>query len=179
MIQIVRAKLHGIRVTNADLHYHGSITLDPEHIEAAGLVPMEFVDIWNKNSGARLSTYVIVGEPGSKCCVLNGAAARTCQKGDELIIASSEYIEREQIYDIKPRILTFLPDNDIDQILYYDVFKSERSALDFRILDAADEVPADCNTYPNVDVQQIRRDLKEKGWAGADIEDFVAKHFTR
>src|ERR1700760_1661111 len=84
VIKVIRAKLHGIRVTGADLNYHGSITLDPEHGQRAGLYPLEFVDIWNKNSGARLSTYVIYGAPGSRCCVLNGAAARTCQVGDEL-----------------------------------------------------------------------------------------------
>src|SRR5690606_31511162 len=83
--KVVRGKLHGIRVTGADLDYHGSITLDPDHCEAAGILPMEFVDIWNKNSGARLSTYVIYGERGSRCCILNGAAARTCQRGDEVI----------------------------------------------------------------------------------------------
>lgn len=53
MIRVIRAKLHGIRVTNADLNYHGSITLDPDHCEAAGIFPLEFVDIWNKHSGTR------------------------------------------------------------------------------------------------------------------------------
>src|SRR5690349_20498715 len=85
-VQIVRAKLHGLRVTGAALDYHGSITLDPDHCDAVGIVPMEFVDVWNKHSGARLSTYVIYGERGSGCCVLNGAAARTCQVGDAVII---------------------------------------------------------------------------------------------
>ncbi|MGB0670201.1 MAG: aspartate 1-decarboxylase [Rhodospirillales bacterium] len=179
MIQIVRAKLHGIRVTNADLHYHGSITLDPEQIELAGLTPMEFVDIWNKHSGARLSTYVITGKPGSKCCILNGAAARTCQVGDELIIASSEWIEREQIYTIKPRILTFLPDNSVDQVLYYDVFEGPRFKHDFRIVDADKDELADCHTYSNVDVNQIRKDLAAKGWASADIDAFCERHFVR
>ncbi|MEY9559258.1 L-aspartate-alpha-decarboxylase [Sinorhizobium fredii] len=74
MRKLVAGKLHGIRVTEANLNYHGSITLDPDHCEAAGILPMEFVEIWNKNSGARLSTYVILGERGSRCCILNGAA---------------------------------------------------------------------------------------------------------
>src|SRR5215210_7113755 len=87
MLKIIRAKLHAIRVTGADLNYHGSITLDPEHCTEAGIYPLEFVEIWNKHSGARLTTYVIYGEPGSRCCVLNGAAARTCQVRDEVIIA--------------------------------------------------------------------------------------------
>ena len=94
----------------SDLDYHGSITLDPEHCEAAGIHPLEFVEIWNKNSGARISTYVIFGEAGSRCCILNGAAARTCQIGEEVIIAASEYIDRLQLCEfdpvIRPLILT-------------------------------------------------------------------------
>lgn len=71
MRKIVAGKLHGIHVTDANLNYHGSITLDPDHCEEAGILPMEFVEIWNKNSGARISTYVILGERGSRCCILN------------------------------------------------------------------------------------------------------------
>ena len=121
MIEIVRAKLHGIRVTDANLNYQGSITLDPEMCERVGIYPMEFVDIWNKNSGARIQTYVILGEPGSRCCVLNGSAARTCQPGDEIIIAAREFIQRDEIYDI-------------DQELYYDVFQTDERERNFRIM---------------------------------------------
>ena len=121
MIKVIRAKLHGIRVTSADLDYHGSITLDPEHCEAAGIYPLEFVDIWNKNSGARISTYVIFGDRGSRCCILNGAAARTCQIGDQLIIAASEYIDRMALGDFDPVVLTFHSDNSIDKQLLYCV----------------------------------------------------------
>jgi len=84
MIKIMRAKLHGITITGAELDYHGSITLDPDICEKAGILPLEFVEIWNKSSGARITTYVIHGVPGSRCCILNGAAARTCQKGDQV-----------------------------------------------------------------------------------------------
>lgn len=138
MITIVRAKFHGIRVTGADLNYHGSITLDPEQCALAGVYPLEFVEIWNKNSGARISTYVIYGEPGSKCCVLNGAAARTCQKGDEVIIAASASITPDQLYSIKPKVLTFHPDNSVDRVLEYDVFKGPERDFDFRTLDITD-----------------------------------------
>lgn len=138
MINIVRAKLHGIRVTDADLNYHGSITLDPEQCALAGIYPLEFVEIWNKNSGARISTYVIYGAPGSKCCVLNGAAARTCQKGDEVIIAASASITPDQLYTIKPKILTYKPDNSVDRVLEYDVFKGPEREFDFRTLDITD-----------------------------------------
>src|SRR3977135_3840560 len=97
MRKVVGGNLHGIRVTEANLDYHGSITLDPDHCEAAGILPLEFVEIWNKNSGARISTYVILGERGSRCCIVNGAAARTCQRGDELIICNSIYMPDARI----------------------------------------------------------------------------------
>jgi aspartate 1-decarboxylase len=115
--KMLRAKLHGIRVTGAELNYEGSIALDPEQCRLLDLLPFEFVDIWNKNSGARLSTYVIHGEPGSRCCVLNGAAARTCQVGDELIIAASVDIEDHEITSLRPRVLIFDADNRVRESL--------------------------------------------------------------
>jgi aspartate 1-decarboxylase len=135
MLKVVRAKLHAIRVTGADLNYHGSITLDPEHCAEAGLYPLEFVEIWNKHSGARLSTYVIFGVPGSRCCILNGAAARTCQVGDEIIVAASSFVQPHELYTLEPRVLTFRPDNSIDQRLSYQVFESEWQKFNFRILE--------------------------------------------
>lgn len=133
MQQFVRAKLHGIRVTGADLNYHGSITLDPEICRQAGLDPLEFVEIWNKNSGARISTYVLYGVAGSRCCILNGAAARTCQVGDEVIIASSTYGALEDVAGASPRVLTFMPDNEIAETLSYRVFRNESGEPDMLI----------------------------------------------
>ena len=133
MLKIIRAKMHGLHVTGADLHYHGSITLDPEHCAKAGIYPLEFVDIWNKNSGARLSTYVIFGKAGSRCCILNGAAARTCQKGDEIIIAATDHITPDQLYTQRPKILTFTPENTIAAVMQYRVFPSDERAFDFAI----------------------------------------------
>lgn len=134
MIHIVRAKFHGIRVTGCDLNYHGSITLDPVQCRIAGIYPLEFVEIWNKNSGARISTYVIYGKPDSRCCILNGAAARTCQKGDEIIIAASEYVSGPQdLYTVNPVVLTFKEDNSIDELLQYGVAKTPESDFDFSI----------------------------------------------
>ncbi|TKR55814.1 aspartate 1-decarboxylase [Allopusillimonas ginsengisoli] len=134
MRKIVGGKLHGIRVTGADLEYHGSITLDPDHCEAAGILPMEFVEIWNKNSGARISTYVIYGERGSRCCILNGAAARTCQRGDEVIIANSMYINENELESVKPAVLTFNLDNSINERLGYSVGRDEQGRLKFDIV---------------------------------------------
>ena len=135
MRKIVGGKLHGIRVTDANLEYHGSITLDPAHCEAAGILPLEFVEVWNKNSGARITTYVIFGERGSRCCIVNGAAARTCQPGDELIICSSVYLPGESIAGLNPAIVTFDADNNICETLRYYVSLDGAGRYQFAILD--------------------------------------------
>jgi len=137
MRKVVAAKLHGIHVTEANLNYHGSITLDPDHCEAAGIFPLEFVEIWNKNSGARISTYVILGERGSRCCILNGAAARTCQPGDQVIICNSIYIPEGQITEVNPRILTFDHDNNVVERLSYQVRVDAAGRYQFSILNEA------------------------------------------
>lgn len=120
-IRALRAKLHGLRVTGCDLDYHGSITLDPLPCRQAGIMPLEFVEIWNKTNGARLETYVIYGEEGSGCCILNGAAARLCQKGDELIIAASTYIDPAELASLRPAVLVFDETNTVIDRLVYDV----------------------------------------------------------
>lgn len=106
-------KLHGLRVTGALLDYEGSIALDPDHCDAAGILPLEFVEIWNKTTGTRISTYVIHGERGSACCVLNGAAARTCQVGDELIIAARADVAIERLCEFVSRTVVFGANNRI------------------------------------------------------------------
>lgn len=135
MIKAVRAKLHGIRVTGADLDYHGSVTLDPRICKQAGIYPLEFVYIWNKNSGQRISTYVIHGEPGSGCCILNGAAARTCQRGDEVIICAVEYLHSpRELCGLKPQVLIFDRNNAVIDHLQYDVNPDGGGQLRFDIL---------------------------------------------
>ena len=131
----VAATLHGITVTKSNLHYHGSITLDPDHCELAGILPMEFVEIWNRNSGDRISTYVIFGERGSRCCVLNGAAARTCQPGDAVIICSSSYIEAARIADMRPTVLTFDPQNRVTGRMTYVAGRDAAGRWPFEIHD--------------------------------------------
>jgi aspartate 1-decarboxylase len=135
MKKFVAGKLHGIHVTDAVIDYHGSITLDPNHCEEAGILPLEFVEIWNKYSGARISTYVIFGTRGSRCCVLNGAAARTCQPGDQLIICSSVYASSETMTELRPKILIFDRDNEIIERLRYDVGRDECGRLTFSVVD--------------------------------------------
>jgi aspartate 1-decarboxylase len=128
----MRAKLHDIRITGCMLEYSGSITLDPELCRTAGIYPLEFVHIWNKNSGQRISTYVIYGEPGSKCCILNGAAARTCCQGDAVIVCAYEYIDKpEDLYAKTPSILLFDAENNIRKRLRYVIDGQERGRFDF------------------------------------------------
>ncbi|MGH8143311.1 MAG: aspartate 1-decarboxylase [Steroidobacteraceae bacterium] len=132
-ITVIRAKLHDIRVTDADIDYQGSVTLDPEHCEAVGIVPLEFVEVWNKNSGARISTYVIWGERGSRCCILNGAAARTCQPGDPVIIAASAQALPSEIESVRARIAIMDTDNRIRRLAEYRVGRDRAGRLDFRV----------------------------------------------
>ena len=89
MITMLRAKLHRLTVTQADLNYIGSITLDPELIEAGGLFDGEKVQIVNVNNGERFETYIITGERNSGQVCLNGPAARRVQEGDVIIIIAS------------------------------------------------------------------------------------------
>lgn len=126
MLKVLRAKLHCIRLTGCDLNYHGSITLDPLFCEAVKIWPLEFVDVWNKNSGARISTYVIYGERGAGACVLNGAAARTCAVGDELIVCASEFIAGpEDLAGRRPKVLIFGDGNRIVRCLEYVTSRTE------------------------------------------------------
>ncbi|TGV10052.1 aspartate 1-decarboxylase [Alcaligenaceae bacterium 429] len=178
MKKVVRAKLHGITITGADLNYHGSITLDPEVCEQAGIFPMEFVEIWNKQSGARISTYVIYGEPGSRCCILNGAAARTCQKGDQVIICASEYVQTAELYDLRPTVLTFTPDNQIDEIMHYEVRKTPERDFDFRIV-RDDRPTSDQRTLVDVDVAALTADLKARGLSDHAIADVLSCHLSQ
>lgn len=132
-IAVVRAKLHDIRVTDADLDYQGSVTLDPDHCDAVGILPLEFVEIWNKHSGARITTYVIYGERGSRCCVLNGAAARTCQPGDPVIIVARTSVQPDRITEMRPRVALFDAGNRISRLLEYRVGRDSRGRATFRI----------------------------------------------
>ncbi|TAE92467.1 MAG: aspartate 1-decarboxylase [Oscillatoriales cyanobacterium] len=81
-IRLMHAKLHGVRVTDANVNYVGSVTIDNELIDKVGILPLQEVEIWNVSNGNRLSTYVLPGEPGSGVICLNGAASHLCDPGD-------------------------------------------------------------------------------------------------
>ncbi len=94
---LLKSKIHRATVTEADLHYEGSITIDAELLDAADIVEFERVDVYDITNGSRLSTYAIRGEPGSGVICLNGAAARLVSVGDIIIIASyAEFSEDER-----------------------------------------------------------------------------------
>ena len=93
-ISMLKSKIHRAVITQAELNYVGSVTIDEELMEAAGLYEYEHVHIVNVNSGSRIETYVIAGERGSGVICLNGAAARSGQKGDTVIVAGYRHITR-------------------------------------------------------------------------------------
>lgn len=110
IIEVLKSKIHRARVTQAELNYVGSITIDEALIEAANIIPNEKVQIVNNNNGARFETYVIKGERGSGTVCLNGAAARLVQVGDVVIIISYAHMEMEEAKKYEP--LLVFPDND-------------------------------------------------------------------
>ncbi|MGE5455033.1 MAG: aspartate 1-decarboxylase [Methylocystaceae bacterium] len=101
----MKSKIHRATVTQADLNYVGSITIDSLLLEAADLLPNEKVQIVNNNNGARFETYVIEGEPGSGVICLNGAAARLVHPGDVVIIISYALMSDEEVRAYQPRLV--------------------------------------------------------------------------
>ncbi|MGI6360969.1 MAG: aspartate 1-decarboxylase [Bacillota bacterium] len=112
-INMLKSKIHRATVTDANLNYVGSITLDPELMSAAGINEMEKVHVLNINTGARMETYVISGRPHSGDVCLNGAAARLAQPGDLVIILTYCWIEEKELLDLKRRVVHVDQDNKI------------------------------------------------------------------
>ncbi len=115
LVQLVKSKIHKVTVTEANLNYVGSITIDEELMEAAGLLPGERVQVVNNNNGARLETYTIVGERGSGVICLNGAAARLVQPGDIVIIMAYAWMDYEEAKTFKPQMV--FPDTATNKIV--------------------------------------------------------------
>ncbi len=114
---MMKSKIHRATVTEANLNYVGSITIDKNILEAVDLLPNEKVQIVNNNNGARFETYVIEGEPGSGVICLNGAAARLVQPGDTVIIISYAMMTDEQARTYKPKVAVMGENNKIAQML--------------------------------------------------------------
>ncbi|MEZ8217669.1 L-aspartate 1-decarboxylase [Candidatus Fervidibacteria bacterium JGI MDM2 SSWTFF-3-K9] len=102
---LCKSKIHRATVTEANLNYEGSLTLDPLLMEAAGLVPFEQVHVLNLNNGARFETYLIEGEMGSGTVCVNGAAARLVQVGDPVIVLAYALVPEDELADFTARIV--------------------------------------------------------------------------
>ncbi len=110
-IEVLKSKIHRVVITQADLHYIGSVTIDEDLMDAVGIIENEKVHIVNINNGERLETYVIKGPRGSGVICLNGPAARKAQKGDVVIIISYALMEFEKAKEFVPKII-FPDDNN-------------------------------------------------------------------
>lgn len=112
MIEVLKSKLHCVHVTEANLNYIGSITIDEDLMDAAGLIAGEKVQIVNNNNGERFETYIIKGPRGTGCICLNGAAARKVQVGDVVIIIAYALMSFEEAKTFIPKIV-FPEDNKL------------------------------------------------------------------
>jgi aspartate 1-decarboxylase len=113
IIEVLKSKLHRATITQANLHYIGSISIDEDLMEAANLIEFEKVQVVNINNGERLETYVIRGERGTGVISLNGAAARKAHVGDLIIIASYAQMDFEEAKSHKPTIVFPTPQNKL------------------------------------------------------------------
>ncbi|ELR69941.1 Aspartate 1-decarboxylase [Fulvivirga imtechensis AK7] len=109
-IEVLKSKIHRVKITQAELHYVGSITIDEDLLEAANMIEGEKVQVVNVNNGERLETYTIKGERGSGMVCLNGPAARKAQVGDIVIIISYATMEFEEAKKFEPTLI--FPDAD-------------------------------------------------------------------
>ena len=114
MIEIMKSKLHCVHVTEANLNYIGSITIDEDLMDAANIIEGEKVSIVDNNNGERFETYVIKGERGSGCICLNGAAARKVQVDDIIIIMSYAIMDFEEAKKFKPTVV--FPDTKTNRL---------------------------------------------------------------
>ncbi len=116
-LSMLKAKLHQATLTMTDLHYEGSIAIDEDLMEAAGLLANERVDVWNITNGARLTTYVLPSERGSRQIMLNGAAARHAHTGDRVIISAFCDVEAEEAKSHRPTVVLMNDDNTIKRVI--------------------------------------------------------------
>lgn len=114
LVQVLKSKIHRVKVTQAELNYIGSITIDPDLMEAANMIEGERVQIVNVNNGERLETYIITGKRGSGEICLNGPAARKVAVGDIIIIITYAMMEFEEAKKFKPVLL--FPDTETNRI---------------------------------------------------------------
>ena len=114
-IEVVKSKIHRVTVTEANLNYIGSITIDEDLLDAANLIANEKVSIVNNNNGERFETYIIKGERGSGVVCLNGAAARKAQTGDIIIVMSYAMMDFEEAKTFRPSVV--FPDTATNKLI--------------------------------------------------------------
>lgn len=114
-IEVLKSKIHRVSITQADLNYVGSITIDEDILDAANMIAGEKVAIVNNNNGERFETYIIKGERGSGCICVNGAAARKVAIGDIIIIVSYALMDFEEAKSFQPSII--FPDTQTNRLL--------------------------------------------------------------
>lgn len=114
--QMLRSKIHRICVTECNVEYEGSLTLDPQLMREAGMVPYERIDVYDVDNANRFSTYLIEGQPGSGDCCVNGAAARLVGMGDKLILASYCTVEDADVANHEPQVVLVGEGNRIKEI---------------------------------------------------------------
>ena len=117
--KLLIGKLHRATITGADLSYMGSVTIDPVLMDAAGIYPLQEVEIWNINNGERLTTYALPGKKGGREVVLNGAAARKAEKGDKVVIAAYGLIDPGNMSEVKASVVMVGQDNHIENLMEY------------------------------------------------------------
>lgn len=117
---MMNSKIHRATVTQADLNYVGSITIDEDILEAVGMLANEKVHVVNNNNGARFETYIIAGKRGSGVICVNGAAARLVQRGDIVIIMSYAYVDNDEAKDHKPTVAIMGEGNTIREMITYE-----------------------------------------------------------
>lgn len=121
---MMNGKIHRARVTEANLNYVGSITIDEDILDAVGMIPNEKVQIVNNNNGARFETYIIPGRRGSGVICLNGAAARLVQEGDVVIIISYVMVSEEKVSYHQPKVAIMDENNQIVELLHREPEKT-------------------------------------------------------
>lgn len=117
---MMNSKIHRATVTEADLNYVGSITIDADILDAVGMLPNEKVHVVNNNNGARFETYIIAGARGSGVICVNGAAARLVQKGDIVIVMSYAYVDNAEAVNHKPTVAVMGEGNVIKEMISYE-----------------------------------------------------------
>ena len=113
LLTMMKGKLHRATVTQCDLHYEGSVSIDPDLLEAANILPHERVEIWNIANGARIATYAIEAPRGSHAIGVNGAAARLFQVGDRVIIAAFAQMEEQAAKQHAPSVVMLNVSNHV------------------------------------------------------------------